>query len=135
MTAPARLAQMRREVDGSLSNVVPDTSERRRVLAALDFLLAQWAEPEPREPVIPTGHFAVTHTVEPPDAWQPIATAPKDGTLVMLWWPFWCPSRPVIGSFGYKNIRQWVAAEALDGDGDEPTHWQPLPPAPETRGE
>lgn len=68
-----------------------------------------------------------------PEGWRPIATAPNE-TLVLLWWPFWCPTRPVIGRFGYKGIGQWVAAEALEGDGDEPTHWMPLPQPPAVDG-
>ncbi len=72
----------------------------------------------------------------PAPEWQPIATAPTDGTNVLLWWPFWCAGRPTIGWFGYKGIQQWVAPEALDGDGDPPTHWMPLPVTPRTgRGE
>ena len=64
--------------------------------------------------------------------WQPIETAPTDGTNVLLWWPFWCKNRPTIGWFGYKGIQQWIAPEALDGDGDGPTHWMPLPSPPNT---
>jgi hypothetical protein len=62
--------------------------------------------------------------------WRPIATAPTDGTNVLLWWPFWCKNRPTIGWFGYKGIQQWIAPEALEGDGDGPTHWMPLPAPP-----
>lgn len=62
--------------------------------------------------------------------WQPMETAPTDGTDVLLWWPFWCKGRPTIGRFGYKNIQQWLAPEALEGDGDPPTHWMPLPDPP-----
>lgn len=66
--------------------------------------------------------------------WQPIETAPTDGTNVLLWWPFWCKGRPTIGWFGYKGIGQWVCPEALEGDGDPPTHWMPLPAAPDPAG-
>jgi hypothetical protein len=64
-------------------------------------------------------------------AWRPIETAPTDGTNVLLWWPFWCKGRPTIGWFGYHGIQQWVAPEALEGDGDGPTHWMPLPSPPQ----
>ena len=62
--------------------------------------------------------------------WQPIETAPKDGTNVLLWWPFWCKGRPTIGYFGFHGIQQWAAPECLEGDGDPPTHWMPLPAGP-----
>lgn len=61
------------------------------------------------------------------EAWQPIATAPKDGTVVVLadwsdyhqWWSFttsyW---RRYLDDFG----------EGFGWVGHEPTHWAPLPP-------
>lgn len=65
--------------------------------------------------------------------WQLIETAPKDGTMVLLWWPFWRKDRAVVGKFGFEGIRQWFASEALEGDGDPPTHWMPLPDPPAVR--
>lgn len=62
--------------------------------------------------------------------WHPIETAPKDGTAVLLWWPFWCPHRPTVGFFGCGGVPQWFASEALEGDGDPPTHWMSLPAGP-----
>jgi hypothetical protein len=67
--------------------------------------------------------------------WQPIETAPKDGTLVDLW----------ISSKVDEGVGQRVSDCFCDGvrwhDGcafveDEwyrPTHWMPLPTAPETK--
>ena len=57
-------------------------------------------------------------------AWQPIETAPRDGTLVLAWHPWWMgPDAVRCGRSGV-----WTA------DGHpvcEPTHWMPLPAAPE----
>ena len=58
--------------------------------------------------------------------WQPIDSAPKDGTPVLLWWPYWS-RRPTIG---YWKHSQWVAENALDGDSDPPVAWMPLPSPP-----
>ena len=78
--------------------------------------------------------------------WQPIETAPKDGTHILAWnyeSRFYLP--PYICWFGQdmnepdENKREW-----LTGDGDgwstgyyytpcKPTHWMPLPDAPEQR--
>ena len=61
-------------------------------------------------------------------AWQPIETAPKDGTEVLL---------------GHANsiwLDYWTMANELDGfwamcdqweDPEVPTHWMPLPAAPQ----
>ncbi len=62
--------------------------------------------------------------------WQPIETAPKDGTFVLLWWPRWQPRQPTIGRFGIHGIQQWWAPEVLEWEGDGPTHWMPLPLPP-----
>jgi hypothetical protein len=74
--------------------------------------------------------------------WQPIATAPKDGTRVLIF------------SNGYPNIAHyvedfishrdrwrgpaWVILECDDDDrytfyceGDSPSHWAPLPEFPD----
>lgn len=77
--------------------------------------------------------------------WQPIDTAPKDGTVVLVWWPIGdYPSgnhefasfvdfggKVPEGTFDGKPYRNgWCN----DRDGAylpvEPTHWMPLPEPP-----
>jgi hypothetical protein len=62
--------------------------------------------------------------------WQPIESAPKDGAWIL----------GLFGCFGVRQMKWW------DGGGSysyhwmafgkmtpyNPTHWMPLPPAPET---
>ncbi len=55
--------------------------------------------------------------------WQPIESAPKDGTRLMLW-----DSR----AGGYAVTGAWVAGSA--DDHETITHWQPLPGPPEVEG-
>lgn len=58
--------------------------------------------------------------------WQPIETAPKDGTPVLAW------------DEGAVCIVTWVSGDSIDPDGwydvrrldPAPTHWQPLPAPP-----
>lgn len=62
--------------------------------------------------------------------WQPISTAPKDGSDVLL---FWGDSDLDI------SVGRWIAPKGFiehwckGGNwtpGDDPTHWMPLPAAP-----
>lgn len=63
--------------------------------------------------------------------WQPIETAPKDGTRILLHLRQDEEGDYVrIGYWGKWNghLSTWCLAEG-DGD-DNPTHWQPLPERP-----
>ena len=64
--------------------------------------------------------------------WQPIETAPKDGTKVLVW-------RPSIGTH-YEEPKELIAHADVDvwveGNwwrsrcNQQPTHWMPLPAPP-----
>lgn len=61
--------------------------------------------------------------------WQPIETAPRDGTQILI------VSRYrqlgiMIGRWAERNGR-WAFAEVV-GRNVDPTHWMPLPPPPES---
>jgi Lar family restriction alleviation protein len=66
--------------------------------------------------------------------WQPISTAPRDGTEVLLWF-----SGPETATPHGRKIGRWSGrvhgfpwnCGASSFPADAPTHWQPLPPAPE----
>lgn len=64
--------------------------------------------------------------------WQPIETAPRDKTRVLLW----CTAGRYHNPFsvtGYflveQNCRSWVDTYSGE-DLPPPTHWMPLPPPP-----
>lgn len=62
--------------------------------------------------------------------WQPISTAPKDGTGILAWIPDWTTTMVVF----WKESRWWMPV-GYDGlmsmRGDPPiTHWMPLPEPP-----
>jgi hypothetical protein len=71
--------------------------------------------------------------------WQPIETAPKDGTEIILFWPS-LESYDGKSSEPRRGVGKWCAPAgyftehwALDGrwtPGDDPTHWRPLPTPP-----
>jgi len=68
--------------------------------------------------------------------WQPIATAPRDGTAVLIakHSPAW---GWVLGAGHYVEIHKvkgWIARAIHDSPGvfglGDPTHWMPLPASP-----
>lgn len=60
--------------------------------------------------------------------WQLIETAPKDGSDVLLSSPHW-HGDVVVGCWSFEGWR-----DRDDSDKLEPTHWMPLPAAPEAGG-
>lgn len=62
--------------------------------------------------------------------WQPISTAPKDASEVLVWDG---PGEAFV-AFWHGKREQWLWT-IHDLSGDEvlaPTHWMPLPDAPES---
>lgn len=64
--------------------------------------------------------------------WQPIETAPKDGTAILLACATWAHTvhlgRPVPIKVGGWNAE--AGGWQIFGASWRPTHWQPLPPPP-----
>lgn len=64
--------------------------------------------------------------------WQPIETAPKDGTHILLYSDqdvlegYWCDGRKRFIETGYCFVGCGCCADSLT----PPTHWMPLPPPP-----
>jgi len=70
------------------------------------------------------------------DGWRDIASAPKDGTTILVWRRVGAWS--VIGHARWENVcgvAGWISHGFSDCPGNLglafPTHWMPLPPAPE----
>lgn len=72
------------------------------------------------------------------DGWRPMETAPKDGTVVDLWFAkslrphrkagfYWCSDNRAWAEDGYQ-IAPWRDRPCIGGNA---THWR-LPPAPPT---
>lgn len=55
--------------------------------------------------------------------WQPIETAPKDGSTVLVF----ISKRIDIGTF-WPNLNKWICNSTVGPF--PPTHWMPLPPGP-----
>ena len=58
--------------------------------------------------------------------WQPIATAPTDGTEIIVGWE----GRMVSGGFWFSRRQAWVTPHGHYIRAASPTHWLPLPDPP-----
>lgn len=62
--------------------------------------------------------------------WQPISTAPKDMTFVLLYGYANGTETQAVGAWN-SDLRKWVLDRAPKLWMPDPTHWQPLPEPPE----
>ena len=82
------------------------------------------ASPQP-QPVQPS---------EVAQQWQPIETAPKDGTRVLATWDYtWCQSGPHAEVCETNESGEWFYSYDGDGPQKPPTHWMPLPAPPKPK--
>lgn len=78
----------------------------------------------------PLWSFADPMSDAGPTSWQPIETAPKDQEI-LIYTKGWGPIIASLSTeFGEWMSRMQVPV-AIKEEGDLPTHWQPLPTAPE----
>jgi len=61
-----------------------------------------------------------------PAPWQPIATAPKDGTVVDLWWK----GQRMTGCWWNITMEKWTDDRSGLFYKPDPSHWMPSPPDP-----
>jgi hypothetical protein len=67
-------------------------------------------------------------------AWQPIASAPKDGTHILIWdGEIECVAKFDIWFTGHEGAWECVGASGYDIENafKAPTYWMPLPPPPD----
>lgn len=64
--------------------------------------------------------------------WQPIETAPKDGSVILCAWFDDDGTTYAIAGWYEPGIADLCWYDQYD-DAICPTHWLPLPPAPETK--
>ena len=63
--------------------------------------------------------------------WQPIETAPKDGSAILIsFWRFAKPGGERGAAIAHFVNGVWVDDEDEGGQFHPPTHWQPLPTPP-----
>lgn len=94
-------------------------------------------------PAMPAGECdcSLRHsvTVIPPsglaigDHWQPIETAPMDGTEVILFYPHLCNDGFVTAGYFHGAQDDYEShwyADLVNGGASPPTHWKPMPKPP-----
>ncbi|HEX2753685.1 MAG TPA: hypothetical protein VHP34_11395 [Alphaproteobacteria bacterium] len=84
---------------------------------------AKWHRFKPEAELSLTAALSVP-CLQEPVAWQPISTAPKDGTNIIGFWRIY--KRPSVMWWNFKD----GAFESWADRREEPSHWMPLPPAP-----
>lgn len=75
--------------------------------------------------------------------WQPIETAPRDGTEILTWGylhddggPYHPNGMSRLGEMPMMQISAWATeigfwySDVFSSHGHAPTHWMPLPPPP-----
>lgn len=105
--------------------------------------IAPLGKPEPATPSRPSGRVST-------DAWQPIATAPKDRTLILAY-ALGADGRPLIAIVHWTDRAtmwssaahpfdpasptcEWIGGEMGCRYGVPFTHWMPLPTPPKAEG-
>lgn len=64
--------------------------------------------------------------------WQPIETAPRDGTRILATWAYtWSQSGVHIEACEFGESGGWFYTYDGDAPSTPPTHWMPLPEPPE----
>ena len=66
--------------------------------------------------------------------WSPISTAPKDGTVIDLWWQTAWDERFRVPDCEYRDEKYWIDDSGNLIDADFITHWMPRPPPPKDAG-
>lgn len=64
--------------------------------------------------------------------WQPISTAPQDGSIVLGYFPAFRECRTTWNRLHLLDGRLWAthADRSPDRWSEQPTHWMPLPEPP-----
>lgn len=66
------------------------------------------------------------------NSWQPIETAPKDGTWILIGWFLLAGQYHIAYAFWHSTIGAWCETHEhfTTNPSQQPTHWMPRPPAP-----
>lgn len=112
------------------------SAETKRKLAELDALVAGGVEDlvwydlalEPLDDV----EFQDDPEPKPKSAWQPIETAPRDGTVFDVWTKYGRVTDCVLcAQWGYIYARDTEDNSYTRRVDRDATHWMPIPPPPE----
>lgn len=74
-------------------------------------------------------HSDVVNMLSKMNSWQPIKTAPRDGTRIIAWCGDYADVCFI--PYAYGEDRWMTDSRISFGGWEEPTHWMPLPDKPE----
>ena len=117
---------------------------RDAVTKLRDFARAHGMDHRERDPLVMAIHHALDEKSaaalpQAPDAkWQPIETAPKDGTKIDLWAKAWLPAFDRFEFMRFADCWWWNGDSMSNSDAKwmelhrdwHATHWMPLPSPP-----
>lgn len=97
----------------------------------------RWSSDSHREDAVRNIEDGVRRTLEAERQWRPIESAPKDGTRVLVYWPYWCPTEPCIAYYsgstgGWEGERCLTPTHEIAFPERQPTHFMLIPPPPGT---
>lgn len=111
----------------------PSAAATRRVFKALGPYICEMSEEEALEEIqaaiLDIERPATGRRWDPSAAWRPIETAPRDGTVVLVWKEPGFRTAPICAAFWCDDVDALVSAEDRSRVW-KTTHWQPLPEAP-----
>lgn len=126
--SPAELALRRSRLAAPLAGVAEELPDAYRLT-----LIARHTEIERAEIVLTDDDLAkaaATLAHHAPSGWQPISTAPRDGSAVLIFSPDARTPQLCIASWcedGWYDVWDDITGTPIDAD---PTHWLPLPAQP-----
>ena len=104
----------------------------QKLVVALEWMLSEFPEEITEGEKQARANASASLSEAKAGGWQPIETAPKDGTSIL---GYWLGGQHDCAIHATKFIRgRWWATNE-DFPQREPTHWQPLPAPPAQRGE
>lgn len=131
---------IRAALEAALSAAEPTSQRMAGEDGAIDAMVLSLRDPFPSESLMRAGGIdywrdimrsayrsALSAQVQDVAGWEPIETAPKDRTIMLIWSSAWL--HPIMGYWSTVQ-NGWLEYASRDTKANIATHWMPLPAAP-----